>query len=419
MATNAKVQGLTEPTKGVTEINPTVPVIDGTESATAAQIEKEKATVITHEKVKMETIPLDQISADDHLNMRVAKGQTVAGVKVTHEKRDFEGMADVIEQLGCIPTPLVISRRKDGTNVLLQGFRRVGGSKIIVKKNPDSELAKQLVAGLPCVVYSDLTPEQERELVNDQKSQEFSRADICRRYFEEMDGGANWFLAAKRMVHQIAKCFQGGDKRYKEIMKLSVEKQPKEMRLWLTGNVGKTWAYAATNGQILKDMWLQTYLFEEGYTSKPPAMVMSAKRVNAVYKAVAADKKAGEWDGKKGGPRFAKLVETEGKVDSEIRANGGKKPGKKKGGPKEKVRKVEEIKTLIDGWGADSLAGRLLGIALSEEGDPEAVKLVKKWEAILDLHKHAKARKVPAEMKEALEIVCGDKMDAYFESHAA
>lgn len=107
-------------------------------------------------------------------------------------------------------TPLVVSKREDGTLNLLQGFRRLNAVRWIRKNEPETPLAKELEK-LSVNVYHRLTEEQEKAIVNDQTSKSFSSAEVLQRLFEEWDGGYHWFTSAERNYQLIARVTSSDD----------------------------------------------------------------------------------------------------------------------------------------------------------------------------------------------------------------
>jgi hypothetical protein len=109
-----------------------------------------------------------------------------------------------------VTTPLVVSKREDGTLNLLQGFRRLNAVRWIRKNEPETPLAKELEK-LSVNVYHRLTEEQEKAIVNDQTSKSFSSAEVLQRLFEEWDGGYHWFTSAERNYQLIARVTSSDD----------------------------------------------------------------------------------------------------------------------------------------------------------------------------------------------------------------
>lgn len=345
------------------------------------------------DKVKSEFVekfPIDKISAPDGFNIRIAKGQIIAGVRVEKDTRNIPGMVDSIRQLDGITDPIVMSEREDGETVLLQGYRRYNGALVIRSESPGTPLAEKLKF-LRAIVYKGLTLAQERQMVNDQRSKSFSALEVYRWFTEQLDGGYDWMNVCRRCYHELGQV-TGNAAAVKKIDDIQDEKErDKELRKWLTSYFFQWWVNSWKARPLLRTMTEQTYLFKEGITKVRPRVMLTSMRMRELWKQADADMKAGNWNRTTGtGPLLEdKLKFFEAEDNKLYDAEGNRtNAGGEDTGPK--FRKLSEFKTFMEAHtdketgAATTLVGEILGIAYKDGGAPSAVQEVLNYEKCKD-----------------------------------
>lgn len=386
----AEVEGTTD-----APITPDTKTTVDTQAA-VEQLRKEEALRFGDEvKIHYEPhFPIEDISAPDDFNYRLKGGQTVGGVVVKTDLRNIGGMADSIRALGGVTTPLVLSKREDGSHILCQGYRRLNGAKLVRSQEPNSPLAIRL-AELPCVVYEGLTRDQERQLVNDQTSKFYTSSEVFQIFAEQVDGGYGWEPIARRMYPQIGMVTNSLDK-VQQIDAIQDEnKKREELIAWLTTTVQQFWWNAIKAGPITRNLTMQTYMWKDGHTNVRPRVVMDSMRMRALQTEIRKDIKEGHWNKEEGrGTRFdAKLAEMEladkKKYDKPAAGEGGDTP------PTVRLKKLSDVQGLIEDArrvrkAPEGLVERLFKIVLKDGGDPAALRSVHNFDrcsAMFKLHK--------------------------------
>lgn len=318
------------------------------------------------------------LTVRDNVNYRLAKGATVAGVVVTTDQRNFAGMAHEIRTLGGINTPLVASEREDGSTWLLQGFRRFGGSQIIIDTDPGSPLALQL-ATLPVIVYRGLTLEQEKDLVNDQKSKQFTLTETFLYFEEQINGGHDWRMVAGKMYHQIAAAL-GSAEEVRRIDNLTdPTERDAELTKWLQTTCQQFWANAIKDSPITRELTVRTFMYRDGHIPTRPDVLMDSGRMRKLHSAYRDDVKAQEWNQQTGrGPRFDKMLKDYADADAKKYA-----PADPTAPPADpvppKVRSNEDYYSLIADQqrirkSPGGLVEQILRVGLKGGGNPEALR---------------------------------------------
>lgn len=342
--------------------------------------------------------PVDNIDAPDDFNYRLKAGMVVNGIKVENDRRNIGGMAESIKALGGLTTPLVISKRADGTARLCQGYRRLNGIKLLRTQDPSSPLSQQLET-VPCVIYEGLTELQERQLVNDQTSKFFTASEVFQIFKEHIDGGFGWQNTALRMYQQIGAVTGSMDK-VRELDGMQDEtKKMEALKEWLTTTVQQFWWNAIKAGPITTNLTLQTYMWKDGQTNIRPRVVMDSGRMRALQTQIKADRKEGKWNDLEGhGPKFnAKLAEMEladkRKYDKDPNAGSGNE-----GEKKPSLKKLTDVQGLIEDArktrklpeGQQGLVERLFRVVLKDGGDPPALRAIHNFDrckVVYELHK--------------------------------
>jgi hypothetical protein len=336
--------------------------------------------------------PAEDIKAPDSDNYRFAAGQTVAGVTLNSDLRNLDGMAEEIRAVRQVTTPLVAVKRDDGTVHLKQGFRRFGGAARIRAAEPNSPLGQKLRM-LPVILYSGLTAEQEKELVNDQKSKKFSKAEVFNIFLENMKGGYNWVNVAVRMYRQIAEVTNSLDEARKIDNIGDPKEREKEVKRWLLSYVYQGWVSAFLSGPKLTNAWMHTYLWEDGYKGvSRPEVIMNSIRQKALHAKVLEDRNAGEYISERGeGPRMLKLYEEYKEQDAKKYDENGNRIKPDNSG-KVRLKNLKDIEDLITAEEKEgpTLLSRIYKISLKGGGDPDATRLVRNFHkciTVYDQHK--------------------------------
>lgn len=337
--------------------------------------------------------PTADITAPDEFNIRIAEGMIVAGYRVEGDRRNIKGMAAEIRALRQVTDPLVISERSDGTNILCQGYRRYNGVLLIQREEQGSPLAEKLKY-LPVLIYKGLTREQERQLVNDQRSQSFSKSDVFRYFEEQLSGGFHWLNICSRTYPQIGQVTGSSDKVAEINAIVDPKEKEKELRDWLTSFVYQGWVAGIKGGPLTRDLWLQTYLWQDKYKGVPrPRMVMDSARMRKIHSAIAEDTRDGNFNASTGqGPKMLAVIAGYEKEDNETYDENGNKKKKSKT-PKEFVlRKASEVEQLVKDHTVNekpNYVARILSISRKDGGDPDAVRTIKnfgKCKEVYDQH---------------------------------
>lgn len=397
----------------------TIPGVSDAEKIQATEAALKKESELRLDGTKLEYVPnfpAEKITAPDGFNIRTAKGQVIGGVLVQKDMRNIPGMVDSVIALDGVNEPLTVSRRSDGTDILLQGYRRFNAAKWIRENMAGTALASKLQF-LPVNVYTGLTPVQERQMVNDQRSKSFSALEVFRWYAEQLDGGFDWMNVLRRSYHEVGQVTGAGAIIQKIDGIADAKERDKELRKWATSYVFQWWVNAWNAGKLLRSMTEHTYLWKEQCTALRPRVVLTSLRMRELWKAVKSDKDAKEYNREEGtGPRLeAKLKEYEAEDDKSFvnpRENDpdGKRLNKKTDGIK--MRPASEVVTIMEkhtnGDGDDAeptLVGRIIGITFKDGGDPEAVQLVGNFEKCLEHFNDYAGKITDAKLKAALNLV--------------
>lgn len=342
-----------------------------------------KALVGKGVKVKSGTRRRDQIIVTHDRNLRNNAGQTIEGFKIERDRKNVEEMVQVIRDCGGLPAPLVIVHRADGTEHLNGGHRRIDAIDFLYRTEPLSELVKSL-RDLPVVVWYGLTEEQERELMNDQRSQTYVSSEILREFDRQLAGLVPWRVAAKSLYRQIAYALGSSNEADKRDAIADPIKREKEIGKWLQTSGQQFWETGLRKlGPKIRELMFATYLFKDGMISKRPEINLTGPKVKALSAARNKDVKSGQWNAAEfRGPEWDKvydaLVLEEAIKAKEVPA--GEQPHKIK------LKKADDIQGALveldsrvgvvsepEDAGKASLCGRILRCAESEYGDPAAI----------------------------------------------
>lgn len=348
--------------------------------------------------MKEDRIAWDKITADDNENVRFYAGQKIGGVTLEKDLRDIPGMVMQILPIGDITEPLWVSEREDGSLHLLRGFRRYHGAKFIRENEPHrgTPLAKTLET-LPVRIVSGLTREQEKRLVNDQQSLDFSAGEVYKAFKDALRGGADWAMEAYRMYPQIARV-TGSLTKAAEVRAMPDGEEKREaVKKWLNQFANQFWRSSMLCGHYVEDLVTRQYLFADGYISQKPEIKVTAPIMVKIAKAYKEDVNAGEYDADKGyGPRMDALF-TELKTSQSAEKT-----------PKEynfkPIQEVIDLAKMVASDGKYKLAPTLIRLAFKNQAAPEVVATVNNFDNCRTVF-NAHAAYVKPELREILATV--------------
>jgi hypothetical protein len=268
-----------------------------------------KNTIVTDEPVKWNARQnkitfgsvLD-LTVDPLLNVRFRAGSEVFGVKLERDTYDLPGMKQQIVDGNGVREPVTVSVRKDGSKVVIRGNRRtLAGTELVNDPSCPAELKKQLTEHFPMLLLHGLTPEQEREMINDQTQKQFLRSEVIRYIFSLRK--QNWtFDRIALLLWETLGRFSGNAKKVAEIREINDPTLKREkIRLWLRGTLDNYILWGYDLGPIVQKAILLSEMQVDGVlpeTSEKPYFIAtknSQKRIAALKKAKEAD--GSKWNG--------------------------------------------------------------------------------------------------------------------------
>lgn len=309
-------------------------------SLSADQLQAEQA-LTQGLKSHSDSVPFEKLRADFGRNIRIQRGTSVFGTTFNADTYDTESLMIQIIELGFIRDPLLVSRKKDEkgeiVNEVLRGFRRYDAARRIIQAGTNLNVIESFKR-IPCIVYENLTREQEDSLINDQTSKQFQSCEVLREVFRRFGNGDSWQRIGLHMAPQIARA-TGATGKDNEIAKAkSVAEKMAIVQKWLNNTLNQFWQGIYIHGGPIVRKWLfLTYADKDGLLSetdeKAPFPITSTvwlgnKGIN-LQKAIQADVEAGTWDREKGtGPNFEARVE-ELKLAHANRGSSTRKPGER------------------------------------------------------------------------------------------
>lgn len=250
---------------------------------------------------------------------------------------DVPSMKEEIVQAGRILEPLHI--REDG--VVLKGNRRtMAAQELIADPKCPQDLLKNL-SNVDVFVYSDLSQQEETELILDHGSQKpLTRVEIVkavRRLQKQMYSERDIIIL---LYNQLARYTGNTRKAYEAQAIPAGEEREKFLKSWLHGTVGNFIMSAGQMGEfvweqfILTDLAIDRALTED--EKKKVKFTTSRDRIGKLASAKKEDKEKASWTVADGGPKFNALIEEYIKEDS------GVKPPRKNKVSAEDMEKVAE-----------------------------------------------------------------------------
>lgn len=302
--------------KSTKTVNPTATVKPDTnpddarlDALDGTQTGNKPATPVTH-PVGTQYRPADALRV--HPDNPRNHVDTIAGVAVPSSVRPEE-MADSILRAGDIIKPLIVCgtgcKSKPGT--ILSGNRRFSGVVLLQRQN----LLPVAIAtrGIPCDVRDNLTATDENNILNDHGDTQPLNPTECFRAMLAMQ--ANGY-GPEEIVFRHPGLLAGFMQKTLPALPTDAKERGKwydTVRDTLAYNV-LCWGHFPASllpAKILNIQEEKERAFSGKDTAKPVynPFKPTAQRAKLLYKAMRADRKAGQWDSKTGGPEFNALCE--------------------------------------------------------------------------------------------------------------
>ena len=187
---------------------------------------------------------VEDLKPDFNLNIRYRAGTSVYGVEVKADTYDLGSLKQRVIDVGYIAEPIWVSVRKDGTKVPVKGNRRtLVGHELLADPALPKDIREALTKKTPMILLENLTAEQERKMVMDQDTKEFSRSELVRYIFGLR--GDKWSSEQIAMT-----CWEGLGKltgNAKKIAEVRDTTDPAMKRAKI-----KTWLNGTLNGYYIK-----------------------------------------------------------------------------------------------------------------------------------------------------------------------
>lgn len=253
-----------------------------------------------------------KVVANVNFNRRIAASQEFFGVHV-----DTYNLPDIIQQIkdaGRVLTPLVFSRHKDGSLILLQGYRRWLGTQALLR---DPNISAELLSNLqkvPALVYDDMTAADEWEILNDHGDRlDTANAELVLAIFDDYENGRSEKDIIRKRYYNIAK-YTGSLDKLRNLPDDPAARQ-KYLQTWLHGTVGNyllgVWRLGERfrKALYLTELWADGKLKED--TDPKPEFKMSRSRFKEIADAITQDKKTEQWnEEERTGPALEGVIET-------------------------------------------------------------------------------------------------------------
>lgn len=256
-------------------------------------------------------------------NIRFNGKVTLDGVKLPNTM-NIESMKTIIKdtfaEKGSFVGRLVVEETDDGKYKVLCGNRRTAAAQELFVDPTISVELKNHLAKLPCEVYSDLTDDERRSLVNDQRSQHFRYSEIVALAWKLQANGWNFPQIALELWPNFIPHSGVGIQREKEVNEAKSDSERKTIiTRWLKGKLGNEILASAQLGRRVRQAFLLGILKKEGnlpvlYTGddgKPvyqePEFNVNQARTLELGKLKA--KEIAEWTYENGSPEFNEAIE--------------------------------------------------------------------------------------------------------------
>lgn len=239
---------------------------------------------------------VNDLIVDPTLNIRFRAGSEIFGVTVEKDTYDIPGMKTGIVDGNGIREPIWVSVHKDNALVVIRGNRRtLAGQELANDPTTSEELRRILTKETPMLLFHGLTPEQERELINDQTQKPFLRSEVVRNIFDLRR--AKWTFERIAMLHwETLGKFSGNAKKVAEIRDLTDPTAKREkIKTWLRGTLDNYLIWGYDLGTFIQKCIMLSVMKTDGLlppTSEQPyfnAEKNSQKRIGELKKAKDAD----------------------------------------------------------------------------------------------------------------------------------
>lgn len=242
------------------------------------------------------------LKPDPNLNIRHRVGTSAYGVLVEKDTLDLPSMkAGLVEMVG-VQEPILVSVRKvlQGEEMVpLRGNRRTyAGQELLADPTISAELREALTKRTPMILLHGLTPEQERELIQDQTQKPFLRSEVLKHVFALRS--QKWtFERIVLMMWETMGRYTGSAKKVAEVRELTDPNAKREkIKTWLRGTVDNYMIWGYDLGEFVRTQMLRSEMKLDGVlpeTAEKPYFLTT----NDGQKRIAALKKAKEQDGSK------------------------------------------------------------------------------------------------------------------------
>ena len=242
---------------------------------------------------------VNDLQTDEHLNIRFRAGSQLFGVTVSKDTYDLPTMRVQIVDGGGILEPIWVSQRSDKSLIVLRGNRRtLAGKELLADPTISPELRNALTTKTPILLLTGLTPEQERDLINDQTQMSFRRSEVVRNIFELRRN--KWDFARIAMLHweTLGKFTQSAKKVAEMRAILDPAAKREKIKSWLRGTLDNYLIWGYDLGTFVQKCILLSCMATDGLLSENDEKPYFNSEKNS-QKRIAALRKAKEADGAK------------------------------------------------------------------------------------------------------------------------
>lgn len=261
-------------------------------------------------------LKITDLAVDPQLNIRFRAGTESYGVKITRDTYDLSTLETQIIDAGQIFEPIVVSKQKDNSYKVLRGNRRTLAGQNVYNAGTTTVNLKNALDKVPCQVYSDLTPAEEKEMVLDQNSKPFLRSELIKFVWSMQAEGKSFPMIAAMTYETFGRLNgkSGADKltEMAAIPPADHEKRRSVLLSWLRGSLDMTIMAAYNLGVRVQKAMLLSEMKRDGLvneTDEQPefdAAKNGQARMTALRKAKELDS---DWNAHTGGANFNAKIE--------------------------------------------------------------------------------------------------------------
>lgn len=280
-------------------------------------------------KFHQKDLPIEKLYINPE-NLRFKAGMKIDGIQVV-DTYNSGTLKDVIKAQGGVPGRLVVEEFKAPNGPLgsqfkpgevyyitLAGNRRLNAAKELVADGTTGKELVEMLQKLPCNIYVDLDDQQRRELVNDQRSQRYQRAELVAYCWRLQAAGLTFSQIAMFVWPQMIGYTGQGQKMLPRIEACKdLTERTKVVTQWLKGTLDTIILSCGRMGPrvrralLLSDMLIDGIAPVIGKDSEgepiyeKPEFKPSQGRCSELARAKKADEQSpGGWDPEKGGAEF-------------------------------------------------------------------------------------------------------------------